>query len=194
MSDINKDLLRYNPRDEQQKAHDFIFKIKSENKDMKFFLLNLPTGSGKSHISLMLANTFINTLDKDAKIDVITASKLLQDQYSEVYKSINNLKGKDNYNCKQYQCSCLQGMEFNKLNKTECSFCPYDSARKSFVGGKLSLTNFYLYLIYAIELIMSDSVEIVFNDSTISISPLSHTSLLFFRFLHHRCKLLHHFS
>jgi len=150
MSDIRKDLVKYKPREEQDRVNDFIFKVKSENPEIKFFLLNLPTGIGKSHLAMMIANSYINKVDKGAKVDIITASKILQDQYGDTYESISNLKGKENYKCSQYECSCAQGMEFNRLNKTKCDFCPYDSARSSYMGGRVSLTNFYLYLIYAI--------------------------------------------
>lgn len=150
MSDLRKDLVKFKPREEQDRVNDFIFKIKADNPNIKFFLLNLPTGIGKSHLAMMIANSYINKIDKSAKIDIITASKILQDQYSSTYESINNLKGKENYKCTQYECSCAQGMEFNKLNKTNCDFCPYDSSKQSYIGGRVSLTNFYLYLIYAI--------------------------------------------
>ena len=150
MSDIRKDMVKFTPREEQERVNDFIFKVKKESPDMKFFLLNLPTGVGKSHLAMMIANSYINKVDNGAKVDIITASKILQDQYADTYESISDLKGKENYKCSQYACSCAQGMEFNKLNKTKCDFCPYDSAKQGYIGGKVSLTNFYLYLIYAI--------------------------------------------
>jgi ATP-dependent DNA helicase DinG len=83
-------------------------------------------------------------------VDIITAGKILQDQYDDTYESIKNLKGKENYSCGQYACPCAQGKEFNKLNKTKCEDCPYDYAKNSFIGGKVSLTNFHLYLIYSV--------------------------------------------
>ena len=150
MSKLKKDLVKFNPREEQKRVDDYIFKLKSENPDLKFFLLNLPTGVGKSHLAMMIANSYINKIDKDAKVDIITASKILQDQYNDTYESISNLKGKENYKCIQYECSCAQGEEFNRLNKTSCDFCPYNSAKQSYILGQVSLTNFYLYLIYAI--------------------------------------------
>jgi hypothetical protein len=85
-----------------------------------------------------------------AKVDIITSNKILQDQYSQSFDSICDLKGKDNYECEQYSCSCAQGGEFNRLNKTSCESCPYTSAKESFISGNMSLTNFYLYILYAI--------------------------------------------
>ena len=77
----------------------------------------------------MIADWYLKNVNGNAKFDVITNSKILQDQYVETYESINDLKGKENYECSQYSCSCAQGNEFNRLNKSSCEFCPHSSAR-----------------------------------------------------------------
>jgi Rad3-related DNA helicase len=147
---LKTDLAKYKPRKEQKEALNFIEAEYQKNKLNKFFLLNLPVGSGKSHLALMIADWYKKNVNKLAKVDIITNSKLLQDQYSNEYESISDLKGKDNYECEQYSCSCAQGGEFNRLNKTSCESCPYTSAKESFISGNMSLTNFYLYILYAI--------------------------------------------
>ncbi len=147
---LKKDLSKYKPRKEQKEALSFIDSEYQKNKLNKFFLLNLPVGSGKSHLALMIADWYKKNVNKIAKVDIITNSKILQDQYSNTYESISDLKGKENYECESYSCSCAQGAEFNRLNKTSCEFCPYTSAREGFISGGMSLTNFYLYILYAI--------------------------------------------
>ena len=147
---LKKDIIKYTPRQEQTDALEFIKKTKSENPDIKFFLLNMPVGVGKSHLAMMISEWYSIKIDTTAKIDIITAGKILQDQYDDTYDSINNLKGKENYECAQYASSCAQGKEFNRLNKTKCEFCPYDDAKNGYINGRVSLTNFYLYLIYAL--------------------------------------------
>lgn len=147
---LKKDLIKYNARTEQLDALNFIKKTKQEKQDTKFFLMNLPTGIGKSHLALMISDWYSSKITKFSKVDIITAGKILQNQYDESYESINNLKGKENYNCTQYSCSCANGKEFNKLNKTACDMCPYDEAREGYITGKISLTNFHLYLTYAL--------------------------------------------
>jgi Rad3-related DNA helicase len=144
---LKSDINRYTARDEQSKCLKF---IEDNKKDNKFFLLQLPTGSGKSHLAMMISDWYTSKIDVGAKVDIITAGKILQDQYDDTYESINNLKGKENYECVQYACSCANGKEFNRLNKTSCDFCPYDSAKGGYISGRVSLTNFYLYLIYAL--------------------------------------------
>ena len=147
---FKKDLAKYKPRKEQREAIEFIDTEYKSNPLNKFFLMNLPVGVGKSHLALMIADWYRKNVNRVSKIDIITNSKLLQDQYSNTYESISDLKGKENYECEQYACSCSQGSEFNRLNKTSCESCPYTNARESYMGGGISLTNFYLYILYAI--------------------------------------------
>lgn len=147
---LKKDLSKYKPRKEQKDALSFIESEYQKNKTNKFFLLNLPVGSGKSHLALMISDWYKKNVNKTARVDIITNSKILQDQYSGTYESISDLKGKDNYECESYSCSCAQGSEFNRLNKTSCESCPYTYSRENFISGGISLTNFYLYILYSI--------------------------------------------
>jgi len=147
---LYKDINRFKPRKEQVDCLEHMKVVLEENPKTKFFLLNLPVGTGKSHLAMMFSEYYTRKINKLAKVDIVTASKILQDQYEEEYVSITNLKGKENYNCSQWGCSCMQGKEFSKLNKSLCQMCPYDEARQGWIGGKVSLTNFYLYLIYSI--------------------------------------------
>ena len=147
---LKTDLLKYKPRKEQRECLDFVKKTLENDPTNKFFLLNLPTGVGKSYLALMLSQFYKTTVNRMARVDIITNSKILQDQYSETFESINDLKGKENYECESYACSCAQGAEFNRLNKTTCESCPHSSAREGFINGGVSLTNFYLYILYAL--------------------------------------------
>jgi ATP-dependent DNA helicase DinG len=147
---LKQDLSKYKPRKEQKEALNFIDSEYQRNKLNKFFLLNLPVGSGKSHLALMIVDWYRKNVAKSARVDIITNSKILQDQYADTYESIADLKGKENYECEAYSCSCAQGSEFNRLNKTSCESCPYSFSRENYISGGISLTNFYLYILYAI--------------------------------------------
>ena len=147
---LKNDLQKYTPRKEQNDVLKYIKNICEKKPDNKFFLLNIPTGSGKSHIALMIADYMRNKVLKDTQVDIITAGKLLQDQYENTYEEIKSLRGKDNYDCIPYSCSCEKGKEFNKLNKSSCDNCPYDEAKKAYIDSDVSLTNFHLYLINSI--------------------------------------------
>ena len=147
---LKGDLQKYKPRKEQQEALSFIDSEWQKNKLNKFFLLNLPTGVGKSVLALMIADWYKKNVNRTSRVDIITSNRILQDQYSQSFESISDLKGKNNYECQSYSCSCAQGSEFNRLNKTSCESCPYTQARDGYMSGGISLTNFYLYILYAI--------------------------------------------
>ncbi len=166
---LKTDLALYKPRKEQKEAMSFIDSEWKRDKTNKFFLLDLPVGVGKSHLALMIADWYQKNVSKMAKVDIITNSKLLQDQYADTYSSINDLKGKENYECETYSCSCAQGAEFSRLNKTNCESCPYSGARESFIAGNISLTNFYLYILYAIytpKLLESRGAKVLIVDES----------------------------
>ena len=147
---LKTDLAKFKPRKEQREALEFINDQYQKDKTNKFYLLNLPVGIGKSYLALMIADWYKKNVNRTARVDIVTNSKILQDQYSNEFESISDLKGKENYECEAYSCSCAQGSEFNRLNKTSCEECPYSNARENYISGGVSLTNFYLYILYAI--------------------------------------------
>ena len=149
-STLKKDVSKFEPRTEQQNCLNFIEKTLEDSKLVKFFLLDLPVGIGKSHLSIMISDWYKNNINKSAKFDIITATKILQDQYSDSYGSLNNLKGNDNYTCSEFSCSCKFGKQLAKLANKKCEDCPYDNSRNGYMNGTLSLTNFHLYSVFSL--------------------------------------------
>jgi len=167
MSSLKKDLDKFFPRKEQKNCIEFIDKTIEISPDKKFFLLNLPVGVGKSHLALMISDWYSKKINGGAKVDIITNSKILQNQYMGTYDSLNDLRGKENYKCEKYDSNCQQGGEFNKLNKSLCEYCPHSFARDQFLFGKISLTNFYLYILYQLykpKVMDARSAEILIVD------------------------------
>ena len=146
MSYLLKKDLKYTPRPEQTKALEFIKKTFEQDGNVtKFFMLDLPVGVGKSYLAFMFMDWYLKNVKKSAKFDVLTNSRILQEQYTQDFDSISNLWGKNNYQCSSYDCSCAEGKEFNKLNKTKCEDCPYDAARDHYIRDQINLSNFHLY-------------------------------------------------
>ena len=136
--------IRYIPKDYQIDALDFVKKSVMTGK--KYILLNLPTGTGKSFISVaMFANWYRNFVNENAKLDVLTNSKILQQQYLKDFEFINNYKGRSNYWCDKYSTDCANGKELCKILKSPCSECPYDIAKNKWLVGGIGLTNFHLF-------------------------------------------------
>ena len=136
--------IRYTPKQYQIDALDFIKKSITTGK--KYILLNLPTGTGKSFISVgMFANWYRNFINDKAKFDILTNSKVLQNQYLRDFDFIKNYKGRSNYYCDKYDTDCGNGKELCKVLKSPCDACPYDIAKEKWLNSDIGLTNFHLF-------------------------------------------------
>jgi Rad3-related DNA helicase len=108
-------------------------------------MINSPTGTGKSFFAVMFINWYLNHINPDARFDILTNSKILQNQYVREFPFIQSLKGRNSYSCHTYNCSCQEGKEMNKALKRTCDSCPYDQAFSSWILSDVALTNFHLF-------------------------------------------------
>lgn len=152
----NNIYLKYPPRPQQK---EILETLKNGVKnDKKFFLIEAPTGSGKSFVPILFFEWFYKNVEEDVKIDVITHTKSLQDQYLKDFEFIGNVKGKVNYECKQFKTTCDEGAIIGKSKKIKCPFCPYKTARDGFLNRHIGLTNFHMlnsFWMYASRLLES---------------------------------------
>lgn len=146
MNKLNKDLKNITFRKEQTEAMDFIFDTIENDPNKRNILLDLPTGVGKSILGLSFCQRYLKDVNSSAKFDFITNSKMLQQQYFEEFNSPSNLWGKNNYTCDKYNCACETGKELNRVNKSNCEYCPYDRAKNSYLFDDVNLTNFHLFV------------------------------------------------
>ena len=113
---LNEDLKNYSLRVEQIDT----LKVMRENEDKKFFIGELPPGVGKS-VLIMSRIKEILYEEPNAKFDVITFSKILQEQYFNEFKYISNLWGMDNYTCAEHaNVSCHVGSLLNNSLHKRC--------------------------------------------------------------------------
>lgn len=135
--------LQLIPREEQIQGLQFI--KKTINSGNKFCLLNLPTGSGKSFLVNMFMNWYKNFVNPKAEFDILTNSKILQEQYIRENLFIKNFKGKSNYYCDRFSTDCEKGLEICRALKKQCNKCPYEIAKKKWIESEVGLTNFHLF-------------------------------------------------
>jgi len=136
--------LKLKPRKQQIDAMKFCdWSIKNNNKNI---LLNMPTGSGKSFFVIMFANWYKNVINKNAKFDVITNSKILQNQYINDFPFIMSLKGMSNYYCDFHNSNCSIGKDMNQILKRKCEKCPYDISKYKWLNADIGITNFALFI------------------------------------------------
>jgi Rad3-related DNA helicase len=124
------------------------------DRNKKFSIYQCPTGSGKSYIFLNMIKSRLKE-NKNVKIDLLTSTKLLQQQYVDDYAYIENLWGKNNYQCKDHNTTCDKGQLINRSKKKEgylvkCEYCPYELRKSLWLDGNISLTNFHTIAYYAL--------------------------------------------
>jgi ATP-dependent DNA helicase DinG len=145
--------LKHTPRPEQTKLLDFTIESIKNNK--KFILVDASVGIGKSYYAVMFMDWFQKNYDRSAQFDILTNSKILQEQYTNDFEFMNSLWGKGSYHCEQYNTDCSTGSEFCKIQKTECEFCPYKEAKYNFETNDVALTNYHLFLTYMLYMPMA---------------------------------------
>lgn len=109
-------------------------------KDKKYIIAELPTGAGKSAIATTLSKYYKSSF-------ILTTQRILQMQYVKDYPTIPNLWSRSNYKCiARPGLSCEMGALINKsVGYSPCE-CTYDSDKKKFMDGNISLTNLPYFL------------------------------------------------
>jgi len=105
----------------------------------RFVVLEAPTGSGKSAIGVTLAR-------EAGSAFVLTAQKVLQDQYVQDFRDLSVMKGRSNYPClvadtHAAAAPCLAGRRF-----PECDDCPYFVAKDVAMAAKVATMNYAYFL------------------------------------------------
>ena len=105
----------------------------------RFVVVEAPTGTGKSAIGVTMAR-------EAATAFVVTAQKVLQEQYLRDFPDIALMKGRSNYPCLVVDthaaaAPCLAGRRF-----PACDDCPYFVAKDAAMAANISTLNYAYYL------------------------------------------------
>lgn len=151
--DIKNIRLEKTPRPAQTELLKFTKESILQNN--KFIIIDAPVGIGKSIYSVMFMDWFKRSYDISAQFDILTNSKILQEQYTNEFDFMNSLWGKGSYQCERYNTDCGTGCEFARLQNSKCEECPYSIAKFKFEKGDVALTNFHLFMTYQIYMPMA---------------------------------------
>jgi len=157
--------LEFTPRQQQDTILSFV--KESITADKKFIMLDAPTGTGKSYAAIMIADWYRKEINKRARVDIITNTKLLQDQYIRDFSFAANLKGKNNYWCRRQNMGCGDAQILNKASDKKCEACPHKIAQSQFIRNPLSLTNFHLitsYSMYSPDIMVERNSKLLIVD------------------------------
>jgi ATP-dependent DNA helicase DinG len=157
--------LDFDPRPQQIEILDFV--KSSIDSGKKFIMIDAPTGVGKSYAAIMVAEWYRKEITKGAKTDIVTNTKILQDQYVKDFSFAANLKGKNNYWCRTQSMGCGDAQVINKANEKRCTICPHKIAQSKFLKSPLSLANFHLvtaYSMYSPEMMLERNSKLLIID------------------------------
>jgi ATP-dependent DNA helicase DinG len=117
----------------------------------KFIELEVPVGGGKSILSQYICRWYVDNINANAKFDLLTNSHILQNQYVQEFKFLNNISGRRNYHCDRHDTDCETGKMCNTNKKHgQCDDCPFREAMMNWMEGRISLTNFHIHGIYSL--------------------------------------------
>ena len=112
-----EEFLSLSPFELREYQKDILTRIYNNFDKYKYFIIEAPTGIGKSLIGYMFSQLFKKSL-------LLTNTKLLQDQYKESFKDLFVLKGKSAYRC--------YADEDIPVDKSPCSLSIYNCKAKQF--------------------------------------------------------------
>lgn len=168
MKILDKELSKYTLRQQQIDT----FEDFEKNEDVfDNFLLDIPVGSGKSLLAMKIAKYYIDK-NENTKIDIITNSKILQSQYTDEFKSISNLWGREGYDCNSFPTNCSSGADLAKLMKKPCENCPYNCAKEQFMGSRISMTNMHMFV--TLHLYQDNMLKSMRTDNSVLIIDEAH--------------------
>jgi len=139
--------LEHDPRPQQIEMLDFV--KQSIEDDKKYITIDAPTGTGKSYAAVMIADWYTREVNKDAKVNVLTNTKVLQDQYTKDFDFMASLKGNTSYWCSRNLMSCGESKLLNSVKGGRCGDCPHTAAQDRFKKERVSLTNYHLITAYS---------------------------------------------
>lgn len=105
----------------------------------RFVVIEAPTGSGKSAMAV--------TLSREANSAfVLTAQKILQEQYGRDFPDFALMKGRANYPCLVAPTHAAAAPCLAKRRFPECDDCPYFCAKDTAMAASNTVMNYAYYL------------------------------------------------
>jgi len=134
------------PRKEQLETIYKIIEAYINNKD--HFIGQLPTGVGKSYIAIIIPK-ILKEINSHLKRSVIlTKTKALQDQYTNEFPELVDIKGKTNYICSfgtSYTTDeCLKLVKSKKCNRENCPYLKQRTFWENTEEDRITNMSFYV--------------------------------------------------
>lgn len=130
------------PYEHMRKEQEYILNKIYDNYDKyKYFVIEAPTGTGKSAI----AKTLMNINKKNI---LLTSTKYLQNQYETEFKDFLSIKGQSNYCCDlDNNVTCDKAVcKINTSIRKTCNNCSYYNKLENVDNAKFIITSYSSFL------------------------------------------------
>ena len=109
--------------------------------DKRYIVIEAMPGVGKSGIAHTIAYHFNSAY-------ILTATKVLQDQYASEFPKMSIIKGKANYTCglKRIACNFAECVENPAIQKTCRDICPFYTAKDQALTNNVTVTSYAYFL------------------------------------------------
>ncbi len=101
----------------------------------RFVVLEAPTGAGKSALAVTLAR-------EAASAYLVTAQKLLQDQYLGDFPDLASMRGRSNYECLVADTHAAEAPCTVGVTLPGCEACPYFTAKDEAIAASRTVLNY----------------------------------------------------
>lgn len=110
------------------------------DRGMKLVMYSAPTGAGKSIVNASVAEGYKSSY-------YVTGNLALQDQLLRDFDFIADIRGRNNYKCRQIAANCDEGICQYK-RKFRCTApCEYLSAKELAIESKICMTNIFYFIL-----------------------------------------------
>jgi Rad3-related DNA helicase len=135
----------------------------------KYFVLEAPTGAGKSAIGIAVSNLLQNKFGQQAKVFYVASTKQLQGQLLEDFPEAKMVKGRGNFPCLLIDEVTAEDCVYESIGKgaKNCPLydtCPYFVQRDEAVEARLSVHNYAYYLNVQMRTKLFNSCDLLILD------------------------------
>ena len=151
----------------RQYQEDVIKQIVASSK--KYFVLEAPTGAGKSAIGVAASNLLQTRFGQKAKVFYVASTKQLQEQLLLDFPEAKMVKGRGNFPCILIDGVTAEDCVYESMGKgaKNCPLyntCPYFVQRDEAVEARLSVHNYAYYLNVQMRTNLFNSCDLLILD------------------------------
>jgi Rad3-related DNA helicase len=160
-------ILQYFPGSPRQAQTEALQQLERVYKESDVIVLSCPTGAGKSFIGMAISRW--HQAENKKKSCILTPTKVLVDQYLDLFPKLNNIKNMSDYVCHSYEdqsqkVSCRRSKQLSDTGSF-CSGCKYTNAIRKAHAMPYGVYNNWIYMAHRLfrDLVILDEGHLIID-------------------------------